>query len=161
MQYFNPPDPGSVFYQDSHKYHAGQYSTPPPPQSFPPPPQNAQGNFQPASYSYYQQQREEFVSADRVLDPTPNATSSLVCAIISLLASLAWCKWYGTVVGLLSACITLYLANGGLEILRTSPHVFSQRGRGNLQAAKILGIISLCVSILWILGLLVYYFTRS
>lgn len=148
MEHFHPPDPNSIFFQSA--YARNQF----PPGFVPPPlPPPVQQNFV-NPYS----QPAPVIPAGRILDPTPNATSSLIAGIIAILLSLAWCKWYGTFGGIVSGLLALHLSGSGLEMVRTSPDVFSTKGVGSLRAAKVLGIVSLCISGLWFLGLLVVYF---
>lgn len=164
MENFLPPDPGSIFYEDSRKYYSDRPVSP-----------ELQQKLHEQRQQFLLQQQEELkrrqqalagqqenVQAEpqpetKFLEPTPNSTASLVTGIFALLFSLSWCKWYGTVLGILTACIALYLSGNGIQMVKTSPDVFSASGLGNLRTGKILGIISLCICALSFIALIVYY----
>jgi hypothetical protein len=171
MDDFLPPDQRSIFYQDSTRYYRDK-----------PVSQELQEKLQEERARKLREQREQFEKEKReyeeklrngevlnetpqnqptvngiVLEPTPNATGALIAGILAVVLSLIWCKWYGTVAGILSACVALYLSNSGMQMVRTSPTVFSNKGMNSLWAGRILGIIALCIGAISFIILIIYF----
>ncbi|MBC7864961.1 MAG: hypothetical protein IAF38_18450 [Bacteroidia bacterium] len=141
MDNFLPPEEKSVFNEDANQLN-----------------EKAQQNFSQSS-------NQSHLPSSRMLEPTPNV-SALGFAIVSLPFSLCRTWWFGvgwiwglgTVTGIVLACLALSLANAGIQVVKTSPDVFSEKGLEKLKMARLLAIISLCICALSV-ALLVYYYT--
>jgi hypothetical protein len=159
MDFFQPPDPYSVFFKDSLKYLSQEEMN----RRFHQYQQANQNNynFQNARPFNVPQQAVPQIPPNRILESTPNVVGSLICSIVSLLFSIAWLSWYGTAIGILTGCLGIYLTNSGLQMLRTSPDVFSQSGFGTLKTAKTLSLISLIISGIWFIGMIIYFMAVS
>ena len=178
MSDFLPPDRNSIFYHDSQKY------LPKTPQVQPyqnkddqyqkksnPAPLNLQSDNlsaeQLAKEGFFpiggvQNNKNQFPYVETpayipVLESTPSATSTLVLGIVGLLFSIAFCKWYNTIPALISCCLAIYLANSGIQMVESSPNIFSRSGLGNLRAGKVMGIIGMCFCGISFLALIIYY----
>jgi hypothetical protein len=73
----------------------------------------------------------------------PNATTSLVLGIFSILT----CICYG-VIGLPLGIIAFFLGNKALKVYNESPENF--KGSGNASAGKITGIIGIILNLIYI-----------
>ncbi len=77
----------------------------------------------------------------------PNATLILILGIVSIVG----CCCYG-IPGLISGVVALVLANKAIAVYRLAPENYSDYG--NVKAGKIMAIIGIVLSVLFILMLL-------
>lgn len=83
----------------------------------------------------------------------PNGVISLVLAILSLIG----CCLYG-LPGLILSIIALVLANRDLKLYRGNPEIYTNYNQ--VKASKVIAIIGLVLSIIWLLtiiGVFAYY----
>ena len=80
----------------------------------------------------------------------PNATAVLILGITAFVGCLCT---YG-VVGLILAIVGLYLAGKDEKLYRQNPGMYSDYG--NLKAGKILSLISLIMSVLYLLMMIIF-----
>jgi hypothetical protein len=81
----------------------------------------------------------------------PNATASLVLGIISIVG----CGLYG-IPGIVCGIIAISLHNKDKKIYATNPNLYAQSFK-NSRAGFICGVVGLCLSILFIIFLVVYF----
>ena len=82
----------------------------------------------------------------------PNATSSLVLGIISIVGALC----YG-VVGVICGIIGLVLANKDRKMYLAAPELYSAKSYSNSNAGRICSIIGLIIGCLFIIFLIIYF----
>lgn len=82
----------------------------------------------------------------------PDSTAVLVLGILAIIGSFC----YG-VVGLILGIIAVALASRPERLYRQNPSRYSQSSYSNLKAGRVCGIIGICISGLFVLGLLVVF----
>ena len=82
----------------------------------------------------------------------PDSTAVLVLGILSIIGSFC----YGFV-GLILGIIAVAIAGKPERLYRQNPTRYSQSSYSNLKAGKVCGIIGLCISGLFVLGLFVAF----
>jgi hypothetical protein len=82
----------------------------------------------------------------------PDSTAILVLGILSIIGSFC----YG-IVGLILGIIGLAMAGRPEKLYRQQPTRYSQSSYSNMKAGKVCAIIGLCLSSLWLLGLLAIF----
>ena len=83
--------------------------------------------------------------------PLPNATAVLVLGIVSIVGSCC----YG-VIGIICGIIALVLAKKDFKLYNDAPDVYTQASLGNLKGGKICAIIGLCLSVAYLLVIIIY-----
>jgi hypothetical protein len=81
----------------------------------------------------------------------PNSTGVLVLGILSIV----FCLCYGFI-GLILGIIAVVLGSKGMTLYNANPTAYTQASYNNLKAGRICGIIGLILSILMIIGVIVY-----
>jgi hypothetical protein len=84
----------------------------------------------------------------------PDSTAILVLGILAIIGSFC----YG-IVGLILGIIGVALAGRPERLYRQNPTRYSQASYSNLKAGKVCAIIGICISALFILGLLAVFAT--
>ena len=85
----------------------------------------------------------------------PNATGVLVLGIVSLFFALLGCVFGPTVfISLITGIIGLAISGNAVRLNRENPMGFT--GYGNVQAGRIMCIISLAIFALWVVIILIY-----
>lgn len=82
----------------------------------------------------------------------PNASAVLILGILSIVAT--WC--YG-IFGLVFAIVALVLAKKDLELAKNDPNKYTSQSQANLKAGKVIAIIGLVISTLFILIMIAYF----
>lgn len=93
------------------------------------------------------EQSTSFTNLD-VNQKLPNATAVLVLGILSIVG----CCCYG-VVGLTLGIVALYLAKKDLQLYKANPNVYTNYS--NLNTGKILAIIGVCLSAIYLIILII------
>lgn len=91
--------------------------------------------------------------------PLPNATTSLVLGILSLV----FCVFYG-IVGFVLGIIGLVLANKDRKLYQLNPELFTKSSYNNSNAGRtcsIIGVILSSIFLLFILGIIVFLGTNA
>jgi hypothetical protein len=81
--------------------------------------------------------------------PLPNATAVLILGIFSIIG----CFCYGFL-GIISAIITLILANKDLALYRANPNSYTTGSYKNVNAGRTCAIIGLALSALFLIGVI-------
>ena len=81
----------------------------------------------------------------------PNSVAVLVLGIVSI--ALCWC--YG-VIGIASGIVALILGQKASALYEENPDAYNLASYNNLKAGKICAIIGICLSILYIVALILY-----
>lgn len=82
----------------------------------------------------------------------PDSTAVLVLGILSIIGSFC----YG-IVGLILGIIAVALAGRPERLYRQNPTKYSNSSYGNLKAGRVCGIIGICISALFVLGMLLFF----
>ena len=88
----------------------------------------------------------------------PNSSGTLVCGILSL-SSVVFCACFygiGAMIGLLLAIVALAISAKASGILKSSDSD-TYRGVGNHKAGRVMAIISLCLSSLWLIFIIIMF----
>lgn len=83
--------------------------------------------------------------------PLPNSTLVLIFGILSIV--LCWCMG---LVGVILGIIALVLANKDIALYRTKPESYTESSYNNLKTGKIIAIIGLILSGLYLVFLFIY-----
>jgi hypothetical protein len=81
----------------------------------------------------------------------PNSTAVLVLGILSIV----FCFCYG-IVGLILGIIAVVLGSKGMTLYNANPGAYTLASYNNLKAGRTCGIIGLILSILTVIGLIIY-----
>lgn len=81
--------------------------------------------------------------------PVPNATGALVCGICAIV--FAWCY---AIPGIVLGVIAISLSKKANDLFAANPGMYSEPSLGNAKAGKILGIIGLCLAVLFLIWII-------
>jgi hypothetical protein len=82
----------------------------------------------------------------------PNATAVLVLGIVSIVGACCW-----GIVGIICAIIAMVLYKKDFKLYNDSPGMYTPASFGNLKTGRICAIIGLCVSIAYLIFIIIYF----
>jgi hypothetical protein len=94
-------------------------------------------------------QPNQFSSNPQV--PLPNGTAALVLGIISIPA----CICYG-IPGLICGIIALVLSSKDMKLYHANPAAYTPGSLSNLKAGRVCAIVGLCLSVLFVIYVIVF-----
>jgi hypothetical protein len=95
-----------------------------------------------------QSQQPQGVQIQQIL---PNSTAILVLGIVSIVT--CWC--YG-IVGLVLSIVALALAGKAKALYQANPEMYTISSYNNMKAGKVMAIIAVCLSALYLIALFIY-----
>lgn len=85
----------------------------------------------------------------------PNAAIPMVLGIVSIVASVLCCCFYGQFPGLVAAIIGMVMGNGALKKYNENPTQYSEKSYKQVKTGRMLSIIGLIVASLMIIFFIV------